>query len=263
MFVSVEEFVKLQTKVDDIFKAIKSSHESCKGLRIKVKSIEENHKKLEEEKVNREDFDTLDEEIEKLQEERKENAAEIKDIETKLKNLQQNQNILNETTRELEKYRMTTSSLMDTLTTQISTMTGKRKDNDGSMFKCKQCDAGFIKRSNLQSHIELNHEKSILCKVCGDKFSKSHQLEDHMQRVHKHSKRFLCGECNMGFLMRWRLHKHLEVHKKEEKPRTCHFFNNNKKCPYENVGCKFLHEEAEGCRFEHLCNRTLCQYRHD
>ena len=66
MFVSVEEFSKLQSKVDDLFKAVKSSHESSKGLKSKVQSIEVKYKKLEEDVINREDFDTLDGEIENL-----------------------------------------------------------------------------------------------------------------------------------------------------------------------------------------------------
>ena len=101
-------------------------------------------------------------------------------------------------------------------------------EDNAAKFKCKQCDIKFLKKTNLQSHIETNHPKSIVCKLCEDIFSEIHQLEDHLQKVHKRSKRFLCGVCNTGFLMRWRLHKHLEMHKKGEAQRFCHYFNNKK-----------------------------------
>ena len=263
MFVSVEEFSKLQSKVDDLFKAVKSSHESSKGLKSKVQSIEVKYKKLEEDVINREDFDTLDGEIENLREERKQNLAEIKHIEIRLRKLQDGQNGLKETTTQLENHRKTTSSKINELTTKISLIPTNITEDNAAKFKCKQCDIKFLKKANLQNHIETNHPKSIVCKLCGDKFSEIHQLEDHLQKVHKRSKRFLCGVCNTGFLMRWRLHKHLEMHKKGEAQRFCHYFNNKKKCPYQDVGCKFLHEESPDCRFEHLCSRQLCQYRHD
>ena len=42
----------------------------------------------------------------------------------------------------------------------------------------------------------------------------------------------------------------------------CHFYNNKKKCPFEDIGCVFLHEVAVICKFNPCLNK-LCQYKHD
>ena len=43
----------------------------------------------------------------------------------------------------------------------------------------------------------------------------------------------------------------------------CHYYNNDKFCPYEELGCKFLNTVAEICEFGSKCTRRLCPYRHD
>jgi hypothetical protein len=30
---------------------------------------------------------------------------------------------------------------------------------------------------------------------------------------------------------------------------NCHYFNNDKKCPFEELGCKFLHSVSQICKF--------------
>ena len=42
----------------------------------------------------------------------------------------------------------------------------------------------------------------------------------------------------------------------------CHYFNNAKKCPFEENGCMFIHEMSPLCRFNVKCDNTLCQFRH-
>ena len=107
------------------------------------------------------------------------------------------------------------------------------------------------------------HSQPKECTMCNQKFDDSCSLEDHLLTVHKKSKQFHCGACNQTFVLRWRLHKHLESHKEGRVIKKCHYFNNNKKCPFEQLGCKFLHEEADDCRYAGLCQRTMCQYQHD
>ena len=60
--------------------------------------------------------------------------------------------------------------------------------------------------------------------------------------------------------MEWRLRKHVLGHDKERK--CCHFFNNGKVCPYEEIGCKFKHEESNECRYGQNCYIKLCQFKH-
>ena len=53
--------------------------------------------------------------------------------------------------------------------------------------------------------------------------------------------------------------KHMKMHNDDVK--FCHFYNNNKNCPYEDIGCMFLHEMADPCIFNPCLNK-LCQYKH-
>ena len=41
----------------------------------------------------------------------------------------------------------------------------------------------------------------------------------------------------------------------------CHFFNNNKTCPFNN-GCVFVHEDSEVCKYDTVCERRNCMYKH-
>ena len=55
-------------------------------------------------------------------------------------------------------------------------------------------------------------------------------------------KTFSCEACNKDFYLQWRLEKHRKVH--EETTKLCRFYANKKICPFERVGCKFRHDEA-------------------
>ena len=44
---------------------------------------------------------------------------------------------------------------------------------------------------------------------------------------------------------------------------NCHYFNNGKMCPFEELGCKLLHVFARNCKFGERCNKRLCPRRHD
>ena len=43
----------------------------------------------------------------------------------------------------------------------------------------------------------------------------------------------------------------------------CHYFNNKKNCPYEEIGCMFKHAKSDDCWFKERCRNKLCQYAHD
>ena len=60
--------------------------------------------------------------------------------------------------------------------------------------------------------------------------------------------------------MKWRMEKHTSDHRVDIK--FCHYFNNDKPCPYDKVGCKFKHETAPECRFNLKCTFKLCQFTH-
>lgn len=43
----------------------------------------------------------------------------------------------------------------------------------------------------------------------------------------------------------------------------CHYFNNDKNCPYEKIGCKFVHETSKLCRNGDRCPKKLCYFQHN
>ena len=62
--------------------------------------------------------------------------------------------------------------------------------------------------------------------------------------------------------LQWRLNKHKASHQLET-GKNCHFYNNKKPCPYEDIGCMFKHEKSENCRFNGVCRNKLCPYQHE
>ena len=52
-----------------------------------------------------------------------------------------------------------------------------------------------------------------------------------------------CYICDKGFVLNWRLGKHMKMHSEKDLCH-CYYFRNNHKCPFAEIGCKFLHKEA-------------------
>ena len=44
--------------------------------------------------------------------------------------------------------------------------------------------------------------------------------------------------------------------------RNCHYFNNCKLCPYEEIGCMFQHRKSVMCKHDKSCKVKLCSYQH-
>ena len=111
---------------------------------------------------------------------------------------------------------------------------------------------------------EVNDEqvsKSMKCKECNDEFTRNCDLEAHLEG-HKREKEFKCEVCGKGFYLNWRLRRHKEVHQTQSNARFCHYFNNSKPCPYEDIGCMFIHSKAGKCKVA-SCSFSLCQFEHD
>ena len=70
-----------------------------------------------------------------------------------------------------------------------------------------------------------------------------------------------CDQFDKEFVLRWRLKKHMRLHT-ESNVKHCHYFNNDKDCPFEVLGCKFLHQVSKNCEHDSKCTRRLCPYRH-
>jgi hypothetical protein len=67
------------------------------------------------------------------------------------------------------------------------------------------------------------------CKLCQETFTDIFELENHL-KTHKVAETFVCDNCDKTFVLNWRLRK--TVH---ETDKYCHYFNNNKTCPFEDL----------------------------
>ena len=79
-------------------------------------------------------------------------------------------------------------------------------------------------------------------------------------KFHEEMTTFLCDICKKQFHLRWRLNKHRASH--DEQSKFCHYYNNDKNCPFEVLGCKFKHEPSDRCKFDKRCLFKLCQFQH-
>ena len=82
--------------------------------------------------------------------------------------------------------------------------------------------------------------KSIKCNLCAETFIRFVDLEIHIKNYYEKHKAYQCDQCEKRFTLKWRLRKHMRLHTaKNVKP--CYYFKNNKNCPFDEFGCKFLH----------------------
>ena len=111
----------------------------------------------------------------------------------------------------------------------------------------------------MSDHIRKEHPKVHNCDNCDEKFDDSWKLELHM-KTHKSITPLKCNICEKLFYVNWRLKKHIASHSESNK--CCHYFNNGKLCPFEDVGCKYKHEDSQKCKFNNNCRFKLCQFKH-
>ena len=48
----------------------------------------------------------------------------------------------------------------------------------------------------------------------------------------------------------------------ESRIRACHYYNNNKHCPFEDLGCMFAHKLSEIFKYGKHCKIRLCSFQH-
>ena len=105
------------------------------------------------------------------------------------------------------------------------------------------------------------HSFLLKCKICEIYFDKFCDLERHIKSCHEQYQEFACENCDKKFVTKWRMKKHTRIHTNKS-TRNCHFFNNCKTCPFEELGCKFLHQESKNCILDQSCLVKLCSYKH-
>ena len=126
---------------------------------------------------------------------------------------------------------------------------------------CNKCDLTFDGKKSLKMHNMKKHAKPIKCEHCDQTFEVNWKLEMHL-KTHQESQKFGCDKCGKVFLLKWRLEQHNKTHVLSN-IKLCHYFNNMKHCPYENIGCMFKHETASWCKYQDACTNNLCQFRHN
>jgi DNA-binding PadR family transcriptional regulator len=105
------------------------------------------------------------------------------------------------------------------------------------------------------------HSRRFECENCDEIFTSRWKLEHHLED-HKKKKEFKCNQCGKEFFLEWRLNQHLRGHSKIDQ-KCCHYYNNDKTCPYEIIGCKFKHESSAICLLGQNCQNRTCQFRHE
>ena len=133
------------------------------------------------------------------------------------------------------------------------------KDNDLKVIDGEVCDKTLIVKPNLKGQAKTRHSKTYECEFCKETFTESWKMEEHLEH-HGNERPFKCSICDKGFYLKWRMEKHTSDHRVDIK--FCHYYNNDKPCPYDKVGCKFKHENAPECRFNLRCTFKLCQFTH-
>ena len=132
----------------------------------------------------------------------------------------------------------------------------KKKAN----FRCHDCGEDFETVKELQNH-KKEHNSDLgyfQCDECDKCFKEESQLEEHVSKKHKKHE---CDDCDKVFDYEGTLEKHKGA-AHENIVIFCHFYNNNKECPFDDQ-CVFVHEESEKCKYDKACERKLCMYRHE
>ena len=127
------------------------------------------------------------------------------------------------------------------------------------MFKCNKCDQEFANAHSLKTHKKI-HAQSCMplrCDDCEKTFNEEWKLTAHI-RTHK---KYSCDQCDKSFKFEDTRSKHIKI-AHEGLKLYCHYFNNEKDCPFEDK-CVFLHENSEVCKYGELCGRNYCMFKHE
>ena len=131
------------------------------------------------------------------------------------------------------------------------------KRNKRDNFRCHNCGEKFESVSELKKHKTDGCQGDFQCDECDKKFQQETLLDKH-KVTHK---KFECDDCDKNFKNEGTLQKHIQA-AHEDITLYCHFFNNDKECPYDDE-CIFVHEDSVECRFGRGCERNLCMFKHE
>ena len=136
-----------------------------------------------------------------------------------------------------------------------------QKDMSEKVLNCNECEESFKAKIDLKKHLKACHVRYVKCKICEESFDKNCHLEEHIRENHEATKMYECDKCEKTFLLKWRMKKHREGH--DMLLKKCHYFNNNKICPFEQIGCMFDHSRSGPCKYGTKCKIALCAFKHE
>ena len=128
-------------------------------------------------------------------------------------------------------------------------------------FKCRVCEQECENIHDLQKHKEEEHNTltEFKCGECERSFKSEKKLEVH----EKSHEMFECDECDKMFKYENLLERHTDaVHSDPDYIIYCHYFNNDKECPYGDR-CIYEHDDSDKCKFGKTCERLMCMYKHN
>ena len=102
-------------------------------------------------------------------------------------------------------------ALRDQATKQRKAAAKKKKKS--CPHKCPHCDYESSKKSNLDRHIQVVHEKirPHKCPTCGKAFGQKCDLDKHSKTVHDKKMDFICSHCDQAFGQKCHLDRHIKV----------------------------------------------------
>ena len=80
-------------------------------------------------------------------------------------------------------------------------------------YLCEKCDSRFYTSALLYAHRLNKHPiGSNICSKCGNSFTSSHGLKNHMKYVHEDVGSFVCGICGKVFTKKRSIENHEKLH---------------------------------------------------
>jgi len=80
-------------------------------------------------------------------------------------------------------------------------------------FSCRHCSKEFVWHTQLKMHRLKSHNEGtwFTCHICQKKFSRKHDLNQHMQQ-HEGVKSYVCDECPKRFFTVYEMKRHQPLH---------------------------------------------------
>ena len=127
-----------------------------------------------------------------------------------------------------------------------------------SNVKCNKCDKNLEDLEKMKNPQEENYSARQIfkCDQCGNEFNEKWKLNAHLKTCRTNK----CDVCEKTFRYEDLRKKHILIAHENLKI-YCHFFNNEKTCPYSE-DCVFLHEDSPSCKYSTACERNYCMFKH-